>query len=632
MNDDVFGDLIPKQAGVQQPQQAVPQDYDNGAFADLVPKDPTNNSKYWEEDHGSFMAGVTAFNRGIERLTTGVLQGVTAAGSALGIPGADRAQQAIGQYNTTQEQEADLAFQQHPIAYGTGLVAAELGKGIAAGAPSSSLTLAQQALGMAGRAAAIGASEYGSAQERAERGLISGVTAGALTGAAGRLFGSREVAQEAADTLSSGGYLTLGQATRSEGIQAAERALSSVPVIGTGAGVRRAAGYISERADEALEGIGANSLSKTEAGEQIVRSVQSAYDDAVAKTNTAYNNFFKAAESAGNEPVALTRTQQVANDALTEINRLVDQQGFASAAPSSSRVKTLLEDFNVGADSTKAIDPANFETLRRSIKGAISEVKTSGKDSAFIKPLQDMQRALDDDLNAYGEGLGQTLNSLLQDARNIYQTEKLPLQKIRQFKSALSDTVDPDALVNSIIKNDSGFIMNKMMSRLDDNGKNALTGALFNRIATQSANEAGEVDPLKFASTLRRMGGTIDALPKQQRDTLHGVQKLIENSSRLLRSDGQTGGQLVGAVAAGAPGIAAATGGALGASFAPAAITAGISKLLTNQTFIKGLARLAGGKLSRDGEAKISQSLLDMLVPAAAISAGNIGDNASQGL
>lgn len=569
----------------------------NDIYNSQVAQNP--NDKYWQEDHGAFMAGVEGFNQSIGKLATGVLQAGT---SLFG------GSQALDQYQQGQQQELALAQQKHPIATTLGTVAGEVAKGAAVGAPSASASLGAQFVGYGARAAGLAAAEYGSLDDRIERGLVSGAVGGALGAGSSyllnkisqKLFPDEAVAQKAADVYNEGGYLTLGQATNNESIMNAERGLSNIPLVGTNKGVQKATKLVEDQATRGLKELGANSSTKADLGEEVLNSIDRGYKAATKKTNDAYNLFLEQAQSSGAGNIPLENAQKAAQAASQKISALTDNvnpsQSFSSIGPKNPAIVNLLDDFNIG-DDIKSIDPGSFDTLRKSLGGIIKDVKANGKDLDLLGDLKDIQKGLDQDLTNYGQAAGNNLNQLLQNARQIYQEEKLPFKQLDFLKRGTKEGVNVDTFMNSLMVNDQPNTVSLLMKNLDEDGKSAFSSALFNKVVQNATDRQGDIDFLKITDQLRRMNGTIKALPEEQQHLVNGLKKLIGNNEAFLRKGGTMGDKFAQSAAAIGAGGAAfisptnlMTGGA---------VLGGISQILTNPKAVKALIRFGGGKIDK---------------------------------
>lgn len=570
----------------------------NDIYNSQVAQNP--NDKYWQEDHGAFMAGVEGFNQSIGKLATGVLQAGT---SLFG------GSQALDQYQQGQQQELALAQQKHPIATTLGTVAGEVAKGAAVGAPSASASLGAQFVGYGARAAGLAAAEYGSLDDRIERGLVSGAVGGALGAGSSyllnkisqKLFPDEAIAQKAADVYNEGGYLTLGQATNNESIMNAERGLSNIPLVGTNKGVQKATGLVEDQATRALKALGVNSSTKADLGEEVLNSIDRGYKAATKKTNDAYNLFLEQAKSSGAGNITLENAQTAAQAAAKKIADLTDNvnpsQSFSSVGPKNPAISNLLDDFsNVGGE-IKSISPSSFDTLRKSLGGVIKDVKASGKDLDLLGDLKNIQNGLDQDLTNYGQSAGKNLNELLNNARQIYQEEKLPFKQLDFLRRGTKEGVNVDTFMNSLMVNDQPSTVSLLMKNLDNEGKNAFSSSLFNKVVANSTDRQGNTNFLKIADQLRRMNGTIKALPDEQQHLVNGLKKLIGDNEAFLRKGGTMGDKFAqGAAAIGAGGAAfisptnLMTGGA---------ILSGISQILTNPRAVKALIKFGGGKIDK---------------------------------
>lgn len=626
-NNNPFSDLVPQQQAAQ--QQSNTDSGNNNPFSDLIPA----GKNYWDEDHGAFMNGIkafsdhveaaaTGFNRQIERLTTGAMQ---KGAQALGAVGIDTQgfQDKLAAYNAQQEQDNNLEAEKYPISQGIGAVAGALGKGILVGAPSAGASLGAQVAGYAGRGALEGASEYGDSKDSLINGAIAGGVAGAvpLIGAgigaglqkgAQALFKSPEQVQEAANMINGGQYITAGQATGNPIVQGVEKQLENIPIVGTGKGIQKATDSLATKVQQELSSVGAD---KTIPNNSLSDSILRAYKNATDATNEAYSTANKLAEQSNAGDIPLNNSQAYMKNEIGKIQDLSKSSGFTFTDSTNSKLQKLVEDFSSSED--KSVSPTSFETLRKSVGGVLDDLYKGNSDSNMIPIISQLKSKLDDDLTSYGDKTGGQISDAYNNARKVYTEQKAPFTDPENplIKHALKGG-DSDQLFNSLTQNNKPERVKFLMDHLSEDDKTNFTAALFGKAVQGATNNEGDVVLPKLATSLHKMGKTIDVLPDHEQSVARGLTKLISANEGMLTKSTTTANAVKGIAIGGA----AMT--ALPVKIALAAFTKGVSSLLTNPVAVRGLVKLAGGDISKTMEHGLIHNLITLAGEATPVAAG----------
>ena len=168
--------------------------------------------------------------------------------------------------------------------------------------------------------------------------------------------------------------------------------------------------------------------------------------------------------------------------------------------------------------------------MRRSEKQAIS----GSIPDEQVAAMKILRSALDDDMAAFAEREGGKLGKLFREANAFYKTSVVPF-KDRSIRKTGQYDFDTDQILKMFVKNDRPKLAQKLMSKLDPDGKALVKYAILQdafETATGGVNKTA-FSPAKFAGKLERLGKSKLAIfTPQERIHLDGFVKIARAAER----------------------------------------------------------------------------------------------------
>jgi hypothetical protein len=667
--DELFANPPQGATQPQAVQQVQPPPSNSGNNYDaLFASEPSKPSV---PKQSSFMDAVDAFNAKVTNLAAGELQ-LFAKG--LGMVGVDTSnfQKKLGVVNNTYQSLGEEARKNSPkaalagdilgditnisevaaqTATGVGALAgagALLTGGGAAGAASAASSAAIPVLapllgtgslvtrlgGSAALSGAEGLAEYGSTEERLNRGAQQGLLGAMGQGAAeslgylakeskpilqslapkGALNTADNVVGQEASLINKMQNPTVGMVTGKEGIQNLESAMAEVPFFGTKGAMKKAAKDITNIANDTLSDIGVGKKSMQELGDALVSNVEDTFSKAKSTVQEKYNLATDFATK-NNIDVPLENSQKIAQSILKEKGSL-SKEGFSAAEVGEEA--NLLKNF---AENGK-ISAENFEGLRRLLNDRISSFSRGPDPQGMKKAFSQLKQSMDVDLQNVGEKIGGEYGNLLKDARTSYQELVAPFKETKALDKVTGEmVVNSDEVLNQAISNKSPIKTAQIMKQLSPEAQKDFSAAIVQKVAEGAKDIEGNIDMHKLATGIKNLGETVNALPGDTKNLVQGLQKFIAKGDYILKAAKGGGKEFAAVRGAANLGIyGGAAGGALGYISMPALMAGAsgakaLSKMLTSPRIAKQLIRLGGKGLNETTTNNTIRYILKQIIP-----------------
>ena len=179
--------------------------------------------------------------------------------------------------------------------------------------------------------------------------------------------------------------------------------------------------------------------------------------------------------------------------------------------------------------ATKAPNFSSARFFRSNLNDEIRKLKKAGKLKA-AKPLEDISRALDDDMSQFANNAGGDVAAKWRSADKFFRERVIPQRDSDFIKSMKSGT--PDEIFQKFIKYNKTDRAQKLYNALDTKGRGAIKAGLLTQALQKATNQGANgiaFSPAKFAGELEKLQGATGVF-------FRGVDKKeIDGFSKLMR-------------------------------------------------------------------------------------------------
>ena len=516
-------------------------------------------------DSDTVDAGIISLGRGLQRGFRGFKQLGLEAADAVGFDTGDSLAEM-----QSQEKEDQAIFDAHLGKTTTGNIGAFVGEVLPSLAvPLGSVARGASLLSKLGTGA-VGGTIGGGTQfvdEGGSRAQNAALGAALGTGVAGTLAGAGRVAgkltntltgktanREAQDVLETGKQfdvpVSFADVTKSPIVRKVDTQLENIPVVGT-------TGFRQKQQDAARVAV-EKLRNEFDPGEDIGGSIQKGLQHQTRriedKKTELYGRVSELADEAGTVPTS--RMNAVAREAMFNEERFPD-----STYIGTQQLSAFLRQFQ----DNPRLNFSDLLLLRGRLGNRIDDLM-AGENRQAAFPLQEMKRALDDDLERFASGSGGELKRRWNVAQTFYKNKVIPQRATDIKKAAKSDT--PDEVYSKFIKaNLQGDRAQKLFLALDEPGRQSVRYGMIDQAYQKALRDqaGGEVfSPALFAQNLEKVQGSVGVFFRgSDAKQIDGLTKLMRHVQRAgqINENPPTGNRLVllltGAGAAVNPGAAA---------------------------------------------------------------------------
>lgn len=356
--------------------------------------------------------------------------------------------------------------------------------------------------------------------------------------------------------------LTAGMESNIGGLKNLEAQLERVPVVGTrpamakgsssvaAAANRLVAKFTPENPVDIPDQIQENMLKTLQSGKDKVKGAEAKLQNAVIAANP--------------DPIVPTALQAESQKLLADSPDIFDR---LPSTPIKSKLEAIANgtspkvvesmtanDQILGADgqpilqgTTSTVPPAmtfNEAIKFRSMLGNYIDraYKSAGAvGSKETYQLTSLKRALDTDINNWGESLPENSNiqQLFKDRNKAYIDGVVPFKDFI-VKKATGNAFDTDLLINSFVKGDRPQLAGKLMNSLTPEGQQLVKYSVLKKAldAGLASKEGVPFSPAKFATEIEKLGSSFDAIfPKAEGTMIKGFAKLARVAERYGQYD-----------------------------------------------------------------------------------------------
>ena len=406
-------------------------------------------------------------------------------------------------------------------------------------------------------------------------------------------FSTPEIAERYAASRASEIPLTAGELMNSPTLKRAETLLENAPIVGTGGFRSRQADATLNAARDAVERV--RPVSADDAGEAIHASLRRVLSGNKSQAKGLYDAVEQASLQPGVTAIAPNETRSAAAQLMKDYPDIFDRLPagtvkakidavMGATSPKASQV--------LDANGAPILKPAEmtFEEARFLRKQLSNYIGRAAKSAGAVgddelRQLTALKSGLENDIATWGaQSENAAVKKAFESANGFYRDKVAPFKDALLNKAAGKD-FDTDTIFKTFVKPGRENLAGKLVGNLDAEGHQAVKyGVLKSAFDSAMDEKSGAFSPLKFASSIDRMGRANNAVfSGVEHQQLTGLVKVMTAAQRAgsFMENPPTGNR-VAQLLLGAGGVA---GPAVGAFSAQSALAgAGIAKLMTTLT------------------------------------------------